>query len=509
MAERRFSFSDDKSKKFWAIEVIDSTVTVRFGREGTAGTKSEKELGSPAAAAKEAAKLIAEKTKKGYVEEGAAPAATPTKAAATPKTKSKSVAASAKPAEPAGSDAAALDELLITLDAALKVYAPTVLAKLEGTASFAALEAHVTVPAVLRSWWGWANGGSALEGLFLTGDDKDGESGWEAILSVDDSASALTMLRETANFPETLIPLAGDGNGNYLVVDPEGAVLDWDHETRKTTLLMPSIVALLRRALQALKKGVLFGGPERKPGELAANVVRVHKLIKKLEKGSKAPEVELERLTNNIYQMTAEETYDALMHPAVVAAAKSVQAHERSGWASMAATACADLGRWDDLFKLKPLGNYSWARLGNRAFAAGAVEAALQCFEYSMEREMAGGIAQIDGYIGAAYVGNKLGRPTAALLKQCFAKIDAELADNARIVSPPNPDPKTQAYCLDLRAKRDSQALFLRAVTARVAGDEPLVHETMSTLAKISEGQRWTTNLTSIIADSGVLEIKA
>jgi predicted DNA-binding WGR domain protein len=55
---------------------------VRFGKLGTNGQTSEKELGSPAEAKKQEAKLIAEKTKKGYVEVDGGKAATGKVAAA-------------------------------------------------------------------------------------------------------------------------------------------------------------------------------------------------------------------------------------------------------------------------------------------------------------------------------------------------------------------------------------------------------------------------------------------
>ena len=57
----------------------DKNLTVHFGRIGTAGQAQEKTFPTAEAAKKEHDKLIAEKTKKGYVEvsAGAASAATP------------------------------------------------------------------------------------------------------------------------------------------------------------------------------------------------------------------------------------------------------------------------------------------------------------------------------------------------------------------------------------------------------------------------------------------------
>ncbi len=65
---RRFEFAEGKSNKFWEIVLDNNKVTVRYGRIGTAGQTNVKDFADPAAAAKHAAKLIEEKTGKGYVE---------------------------------------------------------------------------------------------------------------------------------------------------------------------------------------------------------------------------------------------------------------------------------------------------------------------------------------------------------------------------------------------------------------------------------------------------------
>lgn len=65
---RRFEYEDDGSSKFWEVLVTGDTCTVRFGKIGTAGQKKPKKLASPEAAEKEQAKLIREKTGKGYEE---------------------------------------------------------------------------------------------------------------------------------------------------------------------------------------------------------------------------------------------------------------------------------------------------------------------------------------------------------------------------------------------------------------------------------------------------------
>jgi predicted DNA-binding WGR domain protein len=104
MSRREFQYADEKSDKFWHIELADSSFTVHFGRTGTNGQTQTKEFGSAEAAKKEYEKLIAEKVKKGYTETsagggggGGGAAAAPAKAQATPK--APAAKATAKPAK--------------------------------------------------------------------------------------------------------------------------------------------------------------------------------------------------------------------------------------------------------------------------------------------------------------------------------------------------------------------------------------------------------------------------
>jgi DNA ligase 1 len=69
-AVRHFEFVEGKSSKFWEISVDGCEVTVRYGRIGADGTSKVKTFADAAAAQRDADKLIAEKTGKGYVETG-------------------------------------------------------------------------------------------------------------------------------------------------------------------------------------------------------------------------------------------------------------------------------------------------------------------------------------------------------------------------------------------------------------------------------------------------------
>ncbi len=65
---RYFEFKDAHSSKFWELSVAGSTVTARYGKIGTNGQTSVKELDSPEQAQEHARKQAAGKLKKGYQE---------------------------------------------------------------------------------------------------------------------------------------------------------------------------------------------------------------------------------------------------------------------------------------------------------------------------------------------------------------------------------------------------------------------------------------------------------
>ena len=70
-APRYFEFVQGKSSKFWEISQAGADMTTRWGRIGSAGQSKTKTFADADAAAKQVAKLIAEKTGEGYVEKGA------------------------------------------------------------------------------------------------------------------------------------------------------------------------------------------------------------------------------------------------------------------------------------------------------------------------------------------------------------------------------------------------------------------------------------------------------
>lgn len=68
VCKRRFEFVEGRSAKFWEVWVEDNIMHVRFGRLGSEGQTRSKSFVDAAAAQREANRLIAEKTGKGYAE---------------------------------------------------------------------------------------------------------------------------------------------------------------------------------------------------------------------------------------------------------------------------------------------------------------------------------------------------------------------------------------------------------------------------------------------------------
>lgn len=71
MPARTFVFQDAKSHKFWSVAVEGAQVVTRWGRVGTDGQEKAKPFADEALAWVASEKLIAEKVRKGYVEDGA------------------------------------------------------------------------------------------------------------------------------------------------------------------------------------------------------------------------------------------------------------------------------------------------------------------------------------------------------------------------------------------------------------------------------------------------------
>ena len=68
---RRFELTSETSNKFWEVSHAGPEMITRWGRIGASGQSKTKRFADEAAAAKEVAKLIAQKTGEGYVEKSA------------------------------------------------------------------------------------------------------------------------------------------------------------------------------------------------------------------------------------------------------------------------------------------------------------------------------------------------------------------------------------------------------------------------------------------------------
>lgn len=67
---KHLKFIDGTSDKFWEIQTNGATHTVTYGRNGTAGQSKSKTFDNEETCIQDAEKLIKEKTKKGYSEDG-------------------------------------------------------------------------------------------------------------------------------------------------------------------------------------------------------------------------------------------------------------------------------------------------------------------------------------------------------------------------------------------------------------------------------------------------------
>lgn len=253
MAKRRFELVEGSSSKFWEVSVRGDTVTVTFGKIGTAGSSKDKTHPSPEEAAREAAKLVAEKTKKGYSEVGAAAPATAPAQKKSPKADFEATEAKATQASkpPKGTKAAASVDTAANADAATwsplveaflgalaKKHKPLVKA-LRPAASAEALKTlrDLSVPDALLALYARHDGCS---------DELYGSYRW---IPVDEIVSQRTMMngilaeradwRDSGRWNASWVPFLSDGDGQYYCFDPiggtdggpPGQIVGFDHET--------------------------------------------------------------------------------------------------------------------------------------------------------------------------------------------------------------------------------------------------------------------------------------
>ena len=66
--KRYFTYTDEKTDKFWSIDLIGETITIVYGKGHTLGVTHTKKMESAADAEREIEKMIRDKTKHGYRE---------------------------------------------------------------------------------------------------------------------------------------------------------------------------------------------------------------------------------------------------------------------------------------------------------------------------------------------------------------------------------------------------------------------------------------------------------
>ena len=242
---RRFECRDGASSKFWEIALSGKSFTIRFGKIGTDGQSQVKSFPNDGAAKKEHDKLVAEKTKKGYVEQSASTAST----TSTPiKIKASSQQGSA----------------LERLDAWLRKHRAAYYRTLEPGASREAIgefEARLgeRLPETLAALFAWKGGGNERfqENYRLM-----------TLADADDAHRALTELQASGEFDPPShwgaqwIPFLDNGGGDHVCVDLGGAfggapgqVLEFWHADGDRNVTYPSLDAWLEVFVTTLEQG--------------------------------------------------------------------------------------------------------------------------------------------------------------------------------------------------------------------------------------------------------------
>jgi cell wall assembly regulator SMI1/predicted DNA-binding WGR domain protein len=248
---RRFECKEGSSNKFWEVTVSGNTLTVRFGRIGTAGQEKSKTFANLALAQKEQDKLIAEKQGKGYKE-----VAPPSGAKEVPP---------AKPIKPVVPSLG----LLARLDKWLSANRPDYYGKLIRGASPKDLDTfeknfQLQLPSGFRELYQWRNGQdpncsaslqhnwmfSRLEDLSDSKQTLDGMIGFD----FDDPKW----------WRRGWVPFLSNGGGDHLCLDltaedggAPGQLLTFYHDWEKRAVEYPSLHAWLTDLVESMETGTL------------------------------------------------------------------------------------------------------------------------------------------------------------------------------------------------------------------------------------------------------------
>jgi predicted DNA-binding WGR domain protein/cell wall assembly regulator SMI1 len=266
MSKRSFEFVEGSSSKFWEVWMEGSEVRTRYGKIGTAGQTTIKDEGDEAKAKKLYDKLVAEKTKKGYVEVGgaSAPAAS---APAAPAASAPAAAPAAKAAKGKAFDPKKYAAAIAKITAAAKKKG----FELPPGATAEEIEATeetlgVTFPDEMRAFYLTHNGGS---------DDEIYNCNGRYLLPLDGIVSEWQVWKELLDkgtfkdndhgvpgegvqkkwwIPEW-IPVTYDGSGNHDIVDlapgeggKVGQIIDFWHDDDPRNATAPDLLTWLAKA---------------------------------------------------------------------------------------------------------------------------------------------------------------------------------------------------------------------------------------------------------------------
>ncbi len=275
MEKRHFELVEGTSSKFWEVWVEGNEVRTRYGRIGANGQTTIKEQASPASAQALMDSLVAEKTKKGYLEKsddsggsGAAPAtvASAKVAPAKPAPAKPATAKGAKHAAPvASADPSAHDGLLERIEAAAKK-AGVALAQGATDVAIAAAEKDLgqSLPDDVKAFYRRHDGAEdeeAIEGRELLSLERMvGE--WKIWKDLYDKGTFETNdhgepgegVQKRWYIPQW-IPVTYDGSGNHHVIDlapaqggVPGQVLSFWHDEAARTVAGRDLLSWLADA---------------------------------------------------------------------------------------------------------------------------------------------------------------------------------------------------------------------------------------------------------------------
>jgi predicted DNA-binding WGR domain protein/cell wall assembly regulator SMI1 len=265
----RYEYSEGSSNKFWEITLQGNDVVTRYGRIGAEGQSTTKSFKDAAEAKHAYDKLIAEKTKKGYVAAGGAPTT-----ASTP--------APDAPVKTEGSLVARLDQWMKTARA-------TYCASLGAGASADEIaefekELGAQLPQTLKELLMWRSGDGSCERFV-------GNWALMSLKSIAGTWKGLKKLLENGEFEDreenwwntAWVPFLENGGGDNLCIDvkgaveEEGAVICFWHDDSGRAVEHNSLDAMLEDMLSSLEagnwdiddNGFFEYGPDYTPSERA------------------------------------------------------------------------------------------------------------------------------------------------------------------------------------------------------------------------------------------------